>query len=114
MTMKVILGDDEIINRIQDNIVTPYIRCDKSIKGIVEYGYCIVNEANEVIEKYMIQCEFKDIILKQLRLFDTPINIMVTTDGYLRFWTDNVNFYLKWILNEKERNIALKVARRAC
>ncbi len=111
--MKVILENDEsILQMLDENIATPYMKIGKTIKGLVEYGYCVVNEANEVEEKYMAKCEYKDAIIDKSKVPGLHIYMNITNDGYIRFWIDNVNYYIKWEINEVNHNIKLVILRR--
>ena len=103
---------DELDNLLESNIATPYVRVDKSVKGLVEYGYCLVDESNNILEKYMSTCEHKDIIIKPLSMYDVTLHMNITEDGYIRFWISNVNFYLKWSIDESKKTITLKIIGR--
>ena len=84
---------DSIKSEIEEGIILPYLR---SNIGDPEVGYCKINSANEVVEKYMLNEECKDISIIPYVNSKHDINISPTRDGYVRFWTSSTELYMRW------------------
>ena len=103
------INTDELMNLVESNIATPYIKINTHGKYPIEYGYCLVKESNEILEKNMINCDYRDIIIDN---DSVKIHMNITTDGYIRFWIDDIKFYIMWNIDAEDKRITLKVYRR--
>lgn len=88
---------DSIADLIKQSIATPYIK--HKDESHAEIGYCIVDESNKIATKIPITSNINMFGLNTDAIVHRYINTVsfdMTSDGYIRFWTSNVNIYLKW------------------
>ena len=92
-----------MIKNIEQGIATPYVRYNPSKENPYEIGYCTVDSSGCITGKCMLsitttnfsfQFDYRDTLLE-----DT--NFSITPDGYIRFWTDNMQYYLLWKIEDK-------------
>lgn len=112
--MRIVPKLSDILNNLKDNIATPYVKHITEGSNPAEIGYCLVNESNDVATKYIVSkdinefsIDFEDIDMR-LR---NDISFGVTNEGYMRFWTTNITYYLKWKLQSPEEAVIIPVNR---
>jgi len=113
--LRLILNLDDIIDRIKDSVALPYFKPGKTFvtqgniedNYHIEYGYCVIDEDDEIYQVFIINSEIKLMQLTTNSMINAPVFISPTKDGYFRLWTDNPNIYLMWSINHKEKMIEL-------
>jgi len=108
MVMKMTTNFDNTKKDIEKGIVLPSMKLGKP----TTYGYCKIDSKNCVSIWYMLDYKCDDICIVSSMNDGVDINISITDDGYIRFWTSNVRRYLKWWYDDKQDIIYLKSFRR--
>ena len=89
---------DNIDEMLKDGLALPYIR-PQSIETSqkLEIGYCIINANQSIQTKVPIDIIKNDFVICAN---DRYTCMRSTSDGYIRFWTDDVTSYLRWKLDK--------------
>ena len=106
--MRVTTRIKDAIKDIEKGIVLPSIQVGNKNK----YGYCKIGGNNCVSIKYLLNYTCEDVCIVSPRTGDTDINVSITNDGFIRFWTSDVKMYLKWKYDEDKDILYLKSFKR--
>jgi len=99
---RILSRPEDLAEKISEGVATPYITHSGILSNPCELGYCIVDDHGMVktllvVTKAINQIAFK---FNQEDIHANDINVNITSDGYVRFWTDNVKYYLKWHIKD--------------
>ena len=105
---------EDILKKVKDGLATPYIRPMDTLTSLkLEIGYCILNRNHDIKRKVPINnIGRNDFVIIADKLLNIDINFDSSTDGYIRFWVTNINYYLKWGYDSEEDCYTLTTERK--
>lgn len=110
--MKIINDIREIETDIRNGIATPYIKPSRlQDSELLEIGFCKVDGNRRVFIKLELKEIFNNFFYST-RETGHPLRMDSTSDGYIRFWTDSVDYYLDWDIDIKNKLYILKCIKR--
>ena len=108
MVVRITTKIEEAQEDIEKGIVLPSIK----LGVVVKYGYCKIDNKNKVSTHYIVDYKCNDICILPSTNNGDDVNISITSDNFIRFWTSNVRRYLKWDYDDKRDVLYLKSYRR--